>query len=159
MEWWGVYRPSRAIIRAAFRRQERGRAVVLVASVRGEVVGQAWVELPRREGEPGYIWAVRVFPCLQRQGIGTRLMAEAETELLRRGIGVAELSVERGNARALRLYRRLGYRVVGAAPRRRSCGRGGRAGAGRTRQWVLRKALGVGRWRGGRSGSGGRSEM
>ncbi len=50
------------------------------------------------------------------QGIGRALMEEAEEEGRRHGIRLATLEVRRSNARAIALYRALGYRQTGVRP-------------------------------------------
>ncbi len=50
------------------------------------------------------------------RGIGRSLMEEAETDALRRGARLSTLEVRRSNARAIALYRSLGYRQIGVRP-------------------------------------------
>jgi ribosomal protein S18 acetylase RimI-like enzyme len=114
LEWSGAFAHHREIIRDAFARHERDENVMLVADVGGFPAGQAWVDLARSRGQRvGVIWAVRVLPCLQGLGLGTRLVAAAEEVIARRGYGASELRVESWNVGARRLYERLGYAVVG----------------------------------------------
>jgi ribosomal protein S18 acetylase RimI-like enzyme len=111
LEWFGLYRHHRQIFVDAFARHLRGDNVMLVADLNDFPVGQAWVDLTKRQEERvGYIWAVRVFPFLRNLGIGTQLMACAEDLLRARGFTQAEVGVEKTNPDAQRLYTRLGYR-------------------------------------------------
>ena len=113
LEWFGLFAADRDLIRAAFARHEHGEAVMLVVEANGAVSGQAWIDLRRRDVDAtGVIWAVRMLPCLQSRGIGTRLIVAAEDVLENRGFERAELTVEQTNAGARRLYERLGYRIV-----------------------------------------------
>jgi ribosomal protein S18 acetylase RimI-like enzyme len=108
-----LYRHHREIFSDAFARQLRAENIMLVADLAGFPVGQAWIDLTKREYESiGCIWAVRVFPILRNLGIGTQLMSCAENQLARRGYAVAEVGVQRDNLNARRLYERLGYQVV-----------------------------------------------
>lgn len=124
LEWFGVFANDRELIRATFEAQRSGRAVILVAEVNRAVAGQIWIDLADGDAcSTAYLWALRVFPVLQNQGLGTRLLEAAESVLSTRGIRWATLSVERENDGARRLYERSGYRVVQAdaetvAPRR-----------------------------------------
>lgn len=112
LEWFGLYRHHREIFQDAFARHLRGENIMLVADLKGAPVGQAWVDLAKRQAEGiGYIWAVRVFPFLRRLGIGTLLMASAEDVIRERHLTIAEVGVEKDNPDARRLYERLGYRL------------------------------------------------
>jgi Ser/Thr protein kinase RdoA (MazF antagonist) len=50
---------------------------------------------------------------IQNQGIGSQLIAAAENEARDRDLNFSELGVEKSNPGALRLYLRLGYKIVG----------------------------------------------
>lgn len=131
LEWFGLFAPHRQLIRRVFEQHRRGEALMLVAEVNGEASGQLWIDMQRHKEERiGEIWAVRILPCLQRLGIGTRLIAVAETLLLERGFEQAQLAVETDNPAARRLYERLGYVLAGTTT----------PDDGRT-QWVLAKTL------------------
>jgi ribosomal protein S18 acetylase RimI-like enzyme len=110
LEWFGLYSHHRQIFDEAFARQLRDENIMLVADLHGFPIGQAWIDLTKRQAEAvGYIWAVRVFPFLRNMGIGTLLMRAAERVLSGRAISVAEVGVEQSNPQARRLYERLGY--------------------------------------------------
>ncbi|HWH69019.1 MAG TPA: GNAT family N-acetyltransferase, partial [Candidatus Sulfotelmatobacter sp.] len=114
LEWYGLFTAHRRIIRSAYRRQQRGGNLMLLAEVNGVPVGQVWVDLCRSKSETTpFLWALRVIPWLQGLGIGTRLLEAAEAEVRQRGFTCLELGVEKPNRRARKLYERLGYRVVG----------------------------------------------
>jgi ribosomal protein S18 acetylase RimI-like enzyme len=59
----------------------------------------------------GHICQVSVSPRLQGRGLGRVLMVAALARLRREGLKTASLSVTAGNARALRLYESLGFRL------------------------------------------------
>jgi ribosomal protein S18 acetylase RimI-like enzyme len=63
--------------------------------------------------DAGYIMALRVMPPFQRLGIARQLMAAIEAAVWQNGYAVAQLNVAKGNAYAKRLYKKLGYRVIG----------------------------------------------
>jgi ribosomal protein S18 acetylase RimI-like enzyme len=113
LEWFGLFTPHRELIREAYRRQERREVVMLLAEVNGFPAGQVWVDFVRDAAlSMGYVWAVRVLPVFRRKGIGTRLLAAAETAILARGLGAAVIGVEKDNPGARGLYERLGYEVA-----------------------------------------------
>lgn len=143
LEWHGLYTPMRAVIQSAFRAQERGDGVMLLADANGFPAGQAWIDYARKAHLGlATLWAVRVFPAFQRGGLGTLLMHAAERSALTRGVTAAELAVDRDNAGVLRFYDALGYARVGTE-------RGtfsyrtpdGRAVEVAVDQWLLRKRL------------------
>ncbi|ACI99078.1 GNAT family N-acetyltransferase [Rhodospirillum centenum] len=116
LEWFGLYSDHREIIRAAFERQRLGEVAMLVADLDGFPVGQVWIDFRRSgEADSASLWAVRVLPPLQGQGIGARLMRAAERLAAARGREMLTLTVERSNPDARRFYERLGYRTSGAA--------------------------------------------
>lgn len=147
LEWHGLYTPMRAVIRSAFRAQERGDGAMLLADADGFPAGQAWIDFARKAHLGlATLWAVRVFPAFQRAGLGTLLMHAAERAVLTRGVGAAELGVDRDNAGVLRFYGALGYVRVGTERGTFSY----RTPEGRTvevsvDQWLLRKRLVAGR--------------
>ncbi len=146
LEWWGLFAPARTLIRHIFERQERGLALMLVAEANGVASGQAWLDFSRRDVDAtGVIWAVRVFPCLQGLGLGTRLMDAAEAILHELGFRRAELTVERSNPAARRFHERLGYREVEAGPASLAAlSPPGSPPPAEDSQWLLRKPLGPG---------------
>ncbi len=113
LEWMGLFTPHRDIIRATFRAQERGEALMLLGIAGGFPIAQVWIDFVRhRPQQIAAIWAVRTFSPLQGSGIGARMMAAAEDAIRARGFERAELQVERDNAAGKRFYRRLGWKAV-----------------------------------------------
>jgi ribosomal protein S18 acetylase RimI-like enzyme len=114
LEWMGLYTAHRSIIRDAYEAQRRGDALLLVAVSGGFPVAQVWVDYARKRREAiAVLWAVRTFFPLQGRGIGRRMMAAAEHEIVARGITRAQLEVERSNKGALRFYKGCGWRMSG----------------------------------------------
>ena len=113
LEWFGLHSDHRQIIREAFERQRLDENLMLIADLKGFPVAQVWIDLTRPErNRVALLWALRVFPCLQRLGIGERMVRAAERTLAQRGYREAEIGVEKGSP-AANLYRRIGYRQVG----------------------------------------------
>jgi ribosomal protein S18 acetylase RimI-like enzyme len=79
---------------------------VLVASVKGEMVGYVNPVVDRQEG---WIGGVGVIPGMRGKGLGHRLMRSAEELCRSRGVRDIYLEVIEGNFRAQRLYEKLGY--------------------------------------------------
>jgi ribosomal protein S18 acetylase RimI-like enzyme len=113
LEWFGMFTPHRQLIREAYELQQIGGVVMLVAELNGFPAGQLWIDFVRHAAASvGSIWALRVLPPLQRTGIGTQLLAAAETVIRERGRAAAEIGVEKDNPRARCLYERVGYHLV-----------------------------------------------
>ena len=89
------------------------RAVVAMAN--GEVVGACWV---RTTEEYGHIddqtpsFSISLYKQFRGLGLGTAMMAALLDELCNAGYERASLSVQKENP-ALRLYERMGFRIVG----------------------------------------------
>jgi ribosomal protein S18 acetylase RimI-like enzyme len=114
LEWMGLFSAHREIIRGAFRAQEQGDALLLLAIAGGFPVAQVWIDFARKPHRRiATIWAVRTFFPLQGRGIGRQMMLAAEEAIRARGVRRAELEVERDNGYAERFYRRLGWRSAG----------------------------------------------
>ena len=116
LEW-----DSEQAIQAGYVRQtlaERSREVVfLLAVANGRPVGRLGIDFERK-AEEGivHLWAFSVLPALQRLGIGTALMREAEMLVAAapRDATLVEVGVDEWNHEAAKLYRRLGYTDAGS---------------------------------------------
>jgi ribosomal protein S18 acetylase RimI-like enzyme len=97
---------------------ERGDEVVfLLALVNGRPVGRLGIDYGRKAEEGVvHLWAFGVLPALQRLGIGTALVREAESLIASapRAATFVEVGVDVWNDEAAKLYRLLGYREAGA---------------------------------------------
>jgi ribosomal protein S18 acetylase RimI-like enzyme len=113
LEWFGRYVEFREVFREVFERQERDEVVMLVAAANHYPIGQVWIDLTTKQDlSIALIFAVRVLPCFQNLGIGTRLMAAAENVIRERDLMTAELGVDHENIHAKRLYERLGFAAI-----------------------------------------------
>jgi ribosomal-protein-alanine N-acetyltransferase len=65
-----------------------------------------------RNESVGHIMTIDVLPEYRRQGIAFRLMLEVEAVLKNRGINECRLEVREGNAAAIGLYKKLGYKKI-----------------------------------------------
>jgi ribosomal protein S18 acetylase RimI-like enzyme len=122
LEWEGEYCHFRQVYRRAMEEALRGLRAILVAEAEGRLVGQLFIQFRGSDisrgsrGRYGYLHAFRVRPSYRNLGIGTRLVAEAESILRARGCTRAMIAVARANPSALALYQRLGYAVTGDDP-------------------------------------------
>lgn len=122
LEWDGQYTHFRRVFRANYEDMQRGQRMMWVAEVDGRLVGQVFVQMLSADpnyadgARRAYLYAFRVRPGWQGQGLGTRLMDAAEADLIERGFRVAVIAAGRDNPRARTLYERLGYRVFADDP-------------------------------------------
>ncbi len=122
LEWEGQYVHYRRLFKKAVAEARRGRRLLLLAEVDGRVVGQIFVQLTTKPAfsasgsASGYLYAFRVKQAHRNQGIGTQLMLEAESQLLRLGYRRVVISVAKRNNAARRLYQRLDYRIFSEDP-------------------------------------------
>lgn len=123
LEWNGELIHLKRLFSQAYTQYREGNAVLWVVDQPGEgIVAQVFIQLigQRRELVDGisraYIYGFRVRPAHRGQGIGTRMMVAVEADLRRRGYRLATLNVNKDNHAALRLYKRLGYRIVADEP-------------------------------------------
>ena len=117
LEWEGRYTHFRRLYRQAYQRAERGNAVLWVADLpANKVLGQVFVLLRSEvdaqvaDGKSkAFIHSFRVRPEDRNAGLGRRLLANAESDLIRRGFGSVTLNVAIENSAAIRFYERAGY--------------------------------------------------
>jgi ribosomal protein S18 acetylase RimI-like enzyme len=120
LEWEGEYIRYRNIYLEVFKRMRRGTAQMWVADLGGnKLIGQVFIQFylldrfkPKGEKQ-AYIHAVRVRQNFRDAGIGTMLMQHAERTLIEKGTFEVTLNVAKENLGALRLYKNLGYHIVG----------------------------------------------
>jgi ribosomal protein S18 acetylase RimI-like enzyme len=95
----------------------RPRFVALLAEAEGVPVGMATLVDRYYPGWVGPLRAIDdlfVLPEHRRRGIGKALVAAAAAEAMAGGAPFVELTVHENNARALRLYERIGFERVPA---------------------------------------------
>ncbi len=151
LEWDGAYTHFRRVYAEVFQRAEEGRGCLWLAEdAEGLVLGQVFVLLRSlsdaviADGQTrAFIHSFRVRLGYRRSGLGARLLAHAEDDLLARGFDEVSLHVARDNAGGIRFYVRHGYQRVGASDGRWSF----EDHEGRIRHmyepsWRMRKRLG-----------------
>jgi ribosomal protein S18 acetylase RimI-like enzyme len=120
LEWEGEYIRFRNIYLEVFQRSRKGFAQMWVVDLEGfGLIGQAFVQFypkkrfDQRGEKQAYIHAFRVRSKYRGAGIGTMLMEHIENILIDKGIDEITLNVAKENQGALRLYKNLGYQLVG----------------------------------------------
>ncbi len=100
----------------ALSNMEKDRQVRVVAEVDGKMVGQCEVALGAgRKSHVGTL-GISVKQGYRDVGIGQELMREAERHGGRLGLEKILLEVFATNDRAIHVYEKIGYRVVGCVP-------------------------------------------
>ena len=79
-----------------------------VGTLEGKVVATVMVGY---DGHRGWIYSLAVTPDLQRKGIGSQMMEEAENWLRQHGCTRAKLQVDEARGDVTGFYRKLGYEV------------------------------------------------
>ena len=105
---------STAQLQRRLEESKCGLRTMLVADLEGRAVGAVsiggWGH--QREGSLR-LFALDVGPAFQRIGVGTALINAVEAIAAESGMDEVNLEVEIDNHDAIRLYRRLGYRICG----------------------------------------------
>ena len=115
MEWEGEYSQYRLVYRRVMEEMQLGKRMMLVAECDDRVVGQIFIQFHvsradlRRGVNSAYLHAFRVRSAYLNQGIGTRLIFEAEAVLRAAAYVRAVIDAAEDNVGARRLYERLGY--------------------------------------------------
>ena len=98
-------------------RLEKGKIVGIVAEVDGRFVGQVEVSPgSERSNHLGRL-GISLRDGFRDVGIGTEMMLEAETQARALGLEVVTLEVFATNERAIHVYEKVGFTVVGRIPR------------------------------------------
>jgi ribosomal-protein-alanine N-acetyltransferase len=93
--------------------EERNAIVLAAETVDGEMVGFVIVHVERvAMGWRAYVVTLDVAAECRQQGLGRRLMREAEACAVTAGARWMQLHVFTGNAGAIRFYERLGYEQI-----------------------------------------------
>ncbi len=88
-------------------KRRMGESIFLVAEAKGKVSG--FIQVTEKEGT-AVIDAIYVFPELQGQGIGTKLLAQTSEKL--KNLNEWTVEVESGNETGIRFYKARGFQAV-----------------------------------------------
>ncbi|GAB4405868.1 MAG: hypothetical protein OHK0052_27560 [Anaerolineales bacterium] len=120
LEWDGELIHFRNLFAAAYEQMTLGRANIWLIGTRIQpIAGQAIVQMNGHRADladgkqRAYLYGFRVRAAFRNHGLGTYLIARIESDLRQRNFAYLTLNVAKDNPDALRLYRRLGYRVIG----------------------------------------------
>lgn len=117
LEWYGQYAHHRNLFQKAFRDQQLGRRLILVADSNDFPVGHIFIQFIGQDyafsdgKKRAYLYSLRVMEMFRGYGIGTRLIQEAETAIRNRGFHWSIIAVAKENQSARQLYERLNYKV------------------------------------------------
>jgi GNAT superfamily N-acetyltransferase len=100
-------------INAAKVRAMMGTGTFLLAEGDGAPMACVYVEI---RGDRGYFGLLAVDPARQREGLGRRMMIEAEEYARSRGCAFADLRIVNIRAELPPFYRGLGYAETGTEP-------------------------------------------
>ena len=121
LEWDGEYKKYRRMYADIFYSTLVDKTIMwVIETEQGEIIGQAFVMLKSGESEAvdgekrAYFFGFRIRDAWRNRGIGSYLMRFVEGDLSRRGFHTITLNVAKDNVDALRLYQRLGYKIVGS---------------------------------------------
>jgi ribosomal protein S18 acetylase RimI-like enzyme len=123
LEWDGEYIMFRRMYANLYQNTLNGSTLMWIAeNPQTGIVGQAFVLLKSVDPQAAdgktraYVFSFRVKSIWRNQGIGHYLMDFVEQDLWDRGFKFVTLNVAKENPDALRLYERLGYKIIGSRP-------------------------------------------
>lgn len=148
LEWYGQFTHYRNLFRRSYKDQQAGNRHLLVADCKGYPVARLFIQLNGKnsrlaDGETrAYLYSFHVMEMFRGQGLGTRLIDEAEAFLRQHGYQSVTIAVSKHNEGALRLYQRHGYQTFGHdAGQWRYMDHRGRTHQVNDPCWLLEKAL------------------
>lgn len=107
---------SSAQIKRRLEESKNGFRTMLVAVKGGRAVGSVSIGGGRFQRKDSLrLFSLDVGPAFRRKGVGTALAYTVEAIAVEKGLDEVNLEVEIDNEDAIRLYRRLGYRICGDA--------------------------------------------
>jgi ribosomal protein S18 acetylase RimI-like enzyme len=110
---WSGSRLHLVSVRRALERVRSGEVEYLVVRApNGDPIAKVGIDYAAHP-DAGTLWQMATIEELRGLGIGTHLIAAAESRIRKRGVSVAQLDVELDNPGARALYERLGYREAG----------------------------------------------
>ncbi|BEP15662.1 hypothetical protein acdb102_39730 [Acidothermaceae bacterium B102] len=95
-------------------RSTSGMLLLVARDAAGADVGMLWLSLTHPRGAPdtAFVFDIEVLPERRGQGYGHAVLAAAEDEVRRHGVGALGLNVFADNPTAIGLYTSAGYHVT-----------------------------------------------
>jgi ribosomal protein S18 acetylase RimI-like enzyme len=123
LEWDGQYRHFRRLYAETYNRVCNGNAIMWIGCIPGgKIIGQLFIQLVSSNYEladgktRAYLFGFRVRDEYRSMGIGTNFLDYVEQDLVQRRYKYICLNVAKENLRALMLYERCGYSIIGPDP-------------------------------------------
>ena len=109
---WRMFK-SDQLSRPSLRRyMQVASAAMIVAQVGQEIAGYALIGL-RKGSKIGRLYSIAVDQAASKRGIGRALLDASEQLAKKRKCNVFALEVRADNRRAIQLYKKNGYRLIG----------------------------------------------
>jgi ribosomal protein S18 acetylase RimI-like enzyme len=118
LEMDGLFVRFRNLFRRAYRDMQRNQRLLLVADCNNAIVGRLFILFKSNDKSiadgrsRAYFYSFFVLAPFRGMGLGTRMVEYAEALIRERGYRAVTIAVAKDNPGALRLYRRLGYRIL-----------------------------------------------
>lgn len=115
LELEGQFTKFRTLFRRAFREQQTGRRLMIVADCNNYPVGRLFILFNSSDHSiadginRAYLYSFFVMDPFRGKGVGTRMVRYAEAILQDRNFRYVTIAVAKDNLGALRLYERLDY--------------------------------------------------
>jgi len=123
LEWEGEFKHFRNLFKDLVEKVEKGGAKAwIVENDQKYMIGQVFLQTrsDRLELADGwnraYLYSFRIRPEYRSFGIGSRMIKVLESYLIEKGYTRVTLNVARDNLAAIRLYHRLGFKIVAEEP-------------------------------------------
>jgi ribosomal protein S18 acetylase RimI-like enzyme len=123
LEWEGEFRHFRRLYTETYNRVVSGSAIMWIVVVPGtKIIGQMFVQLRSTNTDladgrdRAYMFGFRMRDAFRSSGIGSSLLEYVEQDLIEKNFSFLCLNVARSNERALALYQRCGYTIIGPDP-------------------------------------------
>lgn len=109
LSWSGGPRHLEYLLDALNKGKDKFEFVCAV--IDDSVIGYGGIDFEKNT-KGGYLTMFVIKEQYRSMGIGTKLFNEAHKRIRQRGLSLSELSVEKKNPDAKRLYERMGYKVI-----------------------------------------------
>jgi ribosomal-protein-alanine acetyltransferase len=109
---WSVFDSDQLSRQSLRRYMQVPSAAMIVAQENQEITGYALVGL-RKGSKIGRLYSIAVDKACGKRGVGRALLDASEQLAKKRKCALFALEVRAGNARAIKLYKKNGYRLIG----------------------------------------------